>query len=274
MTTEHTGSSPEGARTSSSVLADRIAVLLLSRDPGWRIPRPSMLARRYNASIAEVNAAIGQLIERQLLRRLPDGQLYRPSPAEYLISLEGVSGLSRIDPMGASVACTSTHVSWGPVPEDIGLMLGLPSGSEATVVRRMWAANGARAAMTMTYLRGHLDAAPGPDEATADGWMLDSLTVPVGPITGSRAVPAALQLECQPPAPSVARHLQLAPAVPVLAVAVRFDDRVLGLPVALTIAFLRCDLFRIAVEAPTNGLPAWALGEVNGWTPQVAESEQ
>lgn len=248
-----------------------MAILLLNHDPGWRLPRPSMLARRYNASMAEVSDAIGQLIERQLLRRLPDGKLQRSSPAEYLISLEGVSGLSRVDPMGASLACTSTQMSSGPVSEEIGLMLGLTSGSDATVVRRMWTANGARAAMTTTYIRGHLDTTSGAHGPAAASWMLDSLPVPFGPMTRSPAVPAAMQLECQPAAPSVARHLQVAPAVPVLAVAVRFDDRVRARPVALTIAFLRCDLFRIAVEAPASGLPTWALGQFNGRTRRVTE---
>lgn len=40
------------------------------------------LARRYNVSIAEIDTAIGELFRGWLIRRLPDGQLYRASPAE------------------------------------------------------------------------------------------------------------------------------------------------------------------------------------------------
>ncbi|MBO0788837.1 MAG: GntR family transcriptional regulator, partial [Actinobacteria bacterium] len=68
---------------SAAVLADRIAAALVHHEPGWRLPRLTALARRYNVSTAEVGAAIDQLAARHLLRRLPDGQVYRASPAEY-----------------------------------------------------------------------------------------------------------------------------------------------------------------------------------------------
>ena len=88
-------------RAASGVLADRMAAALVHREPGWQLPRRSALARRYNVSMAEIDVAIGELARRSLIRRLPDGQLYRASPAEYLIPLEGVAGLStRLDPMG------------------------------------------------------------------------------------------------------------------------------------------------------------------------------
>ena len=87
-------------RAASGVLADRIAAALVHREPGWRLPRRSALARRDNVSIAEIDAAIGELSRRSLIRRLPDGQLYRASPAEYLIPVEGIGGLNtRLDPM-------------------------------------------------------------------------------------------------------------------------------------------------------------------------------
>jgi len=46
-------------RVAGGVLADRIAAALVHREPGWRLPRRSALARRYNVSIAEIDAAIG-----------------------------------------------------------------------------------------------------------------------------------------------------------------------------------------------------------------------
>src|ERR1700742_4509068 len=86
-------------RAASGVLADRMAAVLVHREPGWQLPRRSALARRYNVSVAEIDAAIGELTRRSLIRRLPDGQLYRASPAEYLVPIEGVAGLStRLDP--------------------------------------------------------------------------------------------------------------------------------------------------------------------------------
>ena len=84
----------------ASVLADRMAAALVHHEPGWRLPRLTALARRYNVSAAQVDAAIDELAARHLVRRLPDGQVYRASPAEYRIPIEGIAGLaSRVDPM-------------------------------------------------------------------------------------------------------------------------------------------------------------------------------
>lgn len=66
---------------------------LVHHEPGWRLPRYTVLARRYNVSTAEIDAAISALVGRHLIRRLPDGQVHRVSAAEYLIPLEGVTWL-------------------------------------------------------------------------------------------------------------------------------------------------------------------------------------
>ncbi len=75
----------------STVLADRMAAALVHREPGWRLPRRTALARRYNVSLTEIDAALGDLSRRSLVRRLPDGQLYRSSPADYWIPVEGAA---------------------------------------------------------------------------------------------------------------------------------------------------------------------------------------
>ena len=96
----------------TAVLADRMAAALVHREPGWRLPRRSALARRYNVSLNEIDAALGDLTRRSLVRRLPDGQLYRASPADYWIPLEGAAGLgTRLDPMGGAITCQTRHVS-------------------------------------------------------------------------------------------------------------------------------------------------------------------
>ena len=77
------GAAASGLRARSSprpavgVLADRIAASLVHHEPGWRLPRHTALARRYNVSTAEIDAAVDELSTRHLVRRLPDGQLYR-----------------------------------------------------------------------------------------------------------------------------------------------------------------------------------------------------
>ena len=105
---------PSRPRPAVSLLADRIAAALMLHDPGWRLPRPTALARHYHVTPAEVEMAMDELVSRRLVRRLPGDQLYRSSPAEYLIPLEGMASLgARVDPMGGKVTCVGSHASDG-----------------------------------------------------------------------------------------------------------------------------------------------------------------
>ena len=145
---------PAPARAAGAgVLADRMAAALVHREPGWRLPRRSALARRYNVSLTEIDAALTDLARRSLLRRLPDGQLYRASPADYWIPVEGAGGLStRLDPMGITITCQTRHVSRREAPQDVAWALGLPAGAPIRVVRSVWSAAGEPAAVSTAYL--------------------------------------------------------------------------------------------------------------------------
>jgi hypothetical protein len=265
-----------GPGSSATVLADRIAAALVHHEPGWRLPRQTALARRYNVSPAEVDAAIGELSARHLIRRLPDGQLYRASPAEYLVSLEGAPGLATlVDPMGGQLDCRSRHVSWRRVPEDIGWSLGVPPGEPACVVRLLWTAGGVPAALATAYLARYVAGPPaGPDSVPAAALSVlplpgEALTASAGPggdgpdsngqggddggEAGDPPVvwqPRSAFLEMQPPPPAVARSLKLTSGQSAAMLTVRFEEPDTGRPAALTVAVLRPDLFRIAVETP------------------------
>jgi len=244
--------------SASRVLADRMAAALVHHEPGWRLPRHSALARRYNVSTAEIDAAMTELAARHLIRRLPDGQLYRVSPVEYLIPLEGVPGLgSRIDLMGGELTCRSRQTSWRRVREEIGCALGVDPAEPICVVRAVWDANGEPAAYATTYLTS------GPEVPDPPWGELAA--------TGK---PAALQVEMQLPPPSVARSLRLSPVQPAAMVTVRFDDLATSRPVALTIAVLRPEKFRIAVQSAELPLPAAREGSLSGaWTHAVQDWE-
>jgi DNA-binding GntR family transcriptional regulator len=268
-------------RPAVSVLADRIAASLVHHEPGWRLPRHSALARRYNVSPAEIDAAISELASRHLIRRLADGQLYRASPAEYLISLEGVPGLaSSVDAMGAEFACRSRQVSFRQVPEDIGWALGLRAGEPVCVVRFLWTVGGEPAAFCTTYLPKELAGQPA-EVASALPARLSLLPLTLAELgrdTGVAAElsgrPAALHVEMQAPPPSVARSLRLVPGEPATMITVRFDDPEQGGPVALTIAVLRADMFRVVVQSPPPPLAAGDGGSLTAaWTHAVEDWE-
>jgi DNA-binding GntR family transcriptional regulator len=251
----------------AGVLADRLAATLVHHEPGWRLPRPSALARRYNVRPNQVEQAVRELAARHLIRQLPDGQLYRASPAEYLISMHGVPKLGAlVDPMGSDVTCRSRKVSWRRVPEDIGCALGVAAADTICVIKCHWSVNGDPAAISTTYLTKEAAAAvnevaesdtePQSDSAASDSAASDADTLGGWTELGQ---PVALHLEMQPPPSSVARGLRLRAGQPAAMVTVRFDDPVAGGPVALTVAALRPDLFRIVIDSPAGSSPVQAV---------------
>lgn len=235
--------------TAARVLADRIAAALVHREPGWRLPRRSALARRYNVSVAEIDGAVGELERRALIRRLPDGQLYRASAAEYLIPVEGVSGLAtRLDPMGGQIVCQTRHISRRAASQDVAGALGLADGTEVRIVRCVWQAGGVPAAISTAYLPASVA-----DQYAAgqlSGGELPSFAAVLRP-GRTPAQPTAVDLELVPPQPSVARSLRLPPGQPAISVTIRFSDAS-DSAAALTVVILKPDLFRVAVEASAN----------------------
>lgn len=189
---------------STGVLADRMAATLVHHEPGWRLPRLTALARRYNVSAAEIDSAIDELAARHLLRRLPDGQVYRASPAEYYLPLEGLSGLSsHVDPMGGQLVCKSRHVSRRRPPEDIGRSLGLAPGDPVVSIRCVWTVGGEPAALSASYLPERLEqevpdlgappfsplvAGSPADASPADGTPGDVAPPAVSPVDGAAPV--------------------------------------------------------------------------------------
>ncbi|HUY51358.1 MAG TPA: UTRA domain-containing protein [Streptosporangiaceae bacterium] len=255
-----------GRSPSASVLAERMAAALLHHEPGWRLPRHTALARRYNVTTAEIDAAIDLLAERHLLTRLPDGQVFRASPAEYRLALEGLPGFAtHVDPMGGELVCKSRNVSKRRAAEDIARALGAPPGNELLTIRCLWTVGGEPAAFSASYLPAEMEGLVSEFTQAAS---------PIGPAP-RHGRPCAFQVEFSPPAPSVARSLRLSAAAPAATVTVRFEEPSRCAVIALAVAVLRPDLFRIVVESPgipkptvgPDGLPgAWTHG-LEDWEP-------
>jgi DNA-binding GntR family transcriptional regulator len=234
------GRAPAKATT---VLADRMAAALVHREPGWRLPRRSALARRYNVSLTEIDAALGDLARRSIVRRLPDGQLYRASPADYWIPLEGAAGLgTRVDPMGGAITCLTRHVSRREAPQDVAWALHLPAGAPVRVVRCVWVSEGDSAAVSTAYMNGLLA-----DEDTDSDQDADQ-GLPSFGSTRTALPAAAVSVEMSPPQPSIARSLRLSPGQPVIMVTIRFDDPATGEPAGLTVVMLKPELFRVSID--------------------------
>ena len=245
-------------RAASGVLTDRMAAALVHREPGWQLPRRSALARRYNVSMTEIDAAIGELTRRSLIRRLPDGQLYRASPAEYLVPLEGIGGLStRLDPMGGEIVCTARHVSLRAAPQDVAWSLGVGGENPVRIVRCAWAVAAEPVAISVAYVTGGPDghAEPGQSSGQPDSFEATLQRPPGGGPGAGAAHAREVDLELAPPQPSVARSLRLLPGQSAISVTIRFDDQATGKPAALTTVTLKPQHFRVVIQAG-DPLPA------------------
>ena len=254
-----------GPSLSAAVLADRMAAALLHHEPGWRLPRHTALARRYNVTTAEIDAAIDLLAQRHLLTRLPDGHVFRASPAEYRLTLEGLPGLAaHVDPMGGQLACKSRNIARRRAAEDVARVLHTPPGQDLLTVRCLWTVGGEPAAYTASYLSPEIAglASEQVAESAPASFRLPS----------SR--PGAFQLDFQAPAPSVARTLRLSAGQPAATLTVQFEGGTRPGVLALTVAVLRPDLFRIVVESPDIPVPTVGPdGPPGRWTDALEDWE-
>jgi len=136
-----------------NVLTNRLAAALAHHQPGWLLPRPSVLARRYHVTTRQVAVAIDELAARHLIRVLPDGQACRISPAEYMLELKGQHGLAaHAEPLHGTLACKSQSIAWHSVRADIAKVLGIAPGEPACILQMLWTVSGTAAAATTTYL--------------------------------------------------------------------------------------------------------------------------
>jgi DNA-binding GntR family transcriptional regulator len=261
----HGQAAAPGRSPAASVLAERMAAALLHHEPGWRLPRHTALARRYNVTTAEIDAAIEQLAARHLLTRLPDGQVFRASPAVYRLALEGLPGFgTQVDPMGGELVCKSRNVSRRRPAEDVARALGVPPGHEVLSIRCLWTVGGEPAAYSVSYLPPQMERLAGELAGTSS---------PAGPVP-RHTRPRAFQVDFQPPAPAVARSLRLSAGAPAATVTIRFEDVAQPEAIALSVAVLRPDLFRIVVESPGIPAPAAAAdGPLIDWTHAVEVGE-
>ncbi len=246
-----------------------MAAGLTRREPGYPLPRRTALARRFQATPAAIDAAIDELVRRHLLRRLPTGEVHRAGPAEYLVSLDGLPGLSSfIDPMDHRVTCTAVRVSRLPAAAGVADALSLAAGTEVFVRRCLWTADGEPAATRVIYVKDrHAHLLTGLEAVSPTGRDGGSESLAGALDTAGIAVRlGAVRIEIQAPARSVARRLRLASGMPVVMITARLDaaspdrqpeaargasqrDGNEGEPVALTVLALRPDLFRIVLDS-------------------------
>jgi DNA-binding GntR family transcriptional regulator len=140
----------------------------------------------------------------------------------------------------------------------------------------LWTAGGEPAALCTTYVPGDLASRANIGSSAGLPTALNLLQVAsVADVTAEPAdsaqpgttagtplagAPTALHIELQAPPPSVARSLRLTAGQPAVLITVKFAATGTDRPVALTLAVLRPDLFRVIVQTPTAPLAEAATG--------------
>jgi hypothetical protein len=257
------------------VLTNRLAAALVSHEPGWRLPRLSVLAKQYDTTSDLLAEAISELIARGLIRRTPEGQLCRASPAHYVLPFGGsLRDLrARAVPAGGDLGIKSRSISVHPVRDDIEWALQIASHEPASIVQVLWTVGGQPAAITATYL------APKQAEALItriDAAEPDAIRVvlpltPLAPAHGQDAnrqswlAPTALHAEMQQPPRWAAQALGLTACQRAVMITTRYDDSRDSRPVALTVAVLRPEQFRVTIASGEPILRADAAGFWPGW---------
>jgi DNA-binding GntR family transcriptional regulator len=236
------------------VLAQRIAGSLVHHEPGWRVPRFSVLARHFGVTTEQVAAAVDQLADRRLVRRQPDGRFSRLSPAVYHIPLSGQACLrTAVVPISGALTCRAKAINEERLRDDVAWALGASAGDAGCVLRLQFAADDEPAAVSATYV------------TAAFGSVLDKLAgveppelLPFGgyePAADRRGA-RSVQLEMQQPPAGVAGLIHLAPGEKAIMITARVDERAAGGPAALTVAVLRPDRFRVTIGSGDTPLPA------------------
>lgn len=264
------------------VLTNRIAAALVHHEPGWRLPRFSVLARQYDVTADQVAGAVADLVNRGLIRHAQDGHYCRTSPAHYVLPFEGDGprGLRAFAyPVGGDLCVKSRTVAEHPVRHDIEWALQLASDDPVWILQLAWTVDGTPGALTTTYLppslaeslMTELDSA-GPDASTP--------VLPLTPLmTDARCdiaqpgwlVPGTLEACMQQPTRGAAQALGLSACQRAVMITSRYDDLRDGTPVALTVTALRPEKFRITIGssdqpilADSAGLPSSGWSHVDG----------
>ncbi len=245
-------SAPEPAL---GVLACRMAGSLMHHEPGWPLPRFSVLARHFGVTTEQVAAAVDQLADRRLVRRQPGGHFSRLSPAEYHIPLPAQARLrTAVIPVGA-LTCRATAISRERLRDGVAWALGATRGETGCVLKVQYAIDGEPAGLSTT----HVTADFRPFLAKLAAAELPEL-LPLGG-DGSpaedRGGPRSVQLEMQQLSPGAASLIHLAPGEKAIVITARVDERDAGGPAALTVAILRPDLFRVTIGSADTPLVAW-----------------
>jgi DNA-binding GntR family transcriptional regulator len=248
-----------------AVLAERIAARIAHRPPGWRLPRPSVLARHYGVPQQLLDEALADLQARQQVSDLGRGQFSRAGSANGRAPAVTGSGLViRIEPVRNDISCGSRQDSYGPLRSGLSAALGLAADAPAATIQLLWTAGPTPVALSTTYL---------PAGSTAPGaWQAQLLVTGHGCSPAQRNTeggPHAIGLQMSAASTAVASKLRLTAGAPVAMVLASYRDPADGSVRCATVAALRPEQFRIVIESA--GQPAGGCFEPDGWQRALAD---
>jgi GntR family transcriptional regulator len=238
------------------VLADELAARCRELEEGARLPSENELARDHGVSRITTRAALQELERRHIVRRQQGSGTFVAARIPYPVR-------SGMPPSWSATVAASGHEARHAVLSVTSLRadaataraLMLPRGRSVFRLERLGLIDGQVASHHLSHLPAAL--APGLADQIGDGSLTNYLTERHGLLPDrwwSRA-------ELMPLPDDVAVHLGLAARTPAWRIESVNVCRDRGVPVEVTVGWLRADWFRVFLEVgPTDGPAATANG--------------
>jgi hypothetical protein len=250
--------------TFPSVLARRLGETIAHHEPGWPLPRASILSRTFDVAPADLVAALRELESVRFITRQPGGRFRRTIPSEVRFTVVGQASLrARVTFIGTDLTCTHRTVSWRPIRHHIERALGMDPGQDACVIRMTWTSACETVGLSTTYLTSEGAAAFTP---TDDRTRLDLQILAPFESARSKGDPCvqAAQLgsfhaEMQHPPGWAATALCLPALGQAMIVTAAYTNPGSAAAMAVTTAILRPDAFRLTAWSPAPALSSATL---------------
>jgi DNA-binding GntR family transcriptional regulator len=222
-------------------LVELLTAYVRSHPPGSYVLTAPQIARRFRASLPDAEAALGYLIDHQLLDSRAKGGVRR---GESHVDLRASGSGVRIEQRqaGGELACACYRRSRERVIPWIARALDVPPRSTLTVIHRLLTFDGAPAAHTATVL--HPAAEP---ILRRRPWHADT-PAEVFARHGLSVHAAAASAQIRPATNEAAHALELAPGQPAIDYRDLLEPARAPRPIAVTISWLHPAHFRVTLQ--------------------------
>jgi GntR family phosphonate transport system transcriptional regulator len=226
-------------------IVDALTGDLAGCKPGDRIPSEHEIAARFGVSRAAARAAVQELEDRLLVRRVRGSGTFVNHRIDYVISPRvAPSWHQTVEAAGAVPRSVVKEIRPGTLSAELAARLERPAGSDASVLVRQYYINDLVAGWTTEWLPADVYP-PGADVAVR---AVESVDLVLRQMAQVEPVRAWCRISMEMPPPDVAAGLELDEPRHVWLVESMSRDAASGRPVMASSAWTRVEMVRMIVE--------------------------